>query len=396
MENSAASVCVIAPRLPPAIDGIGDYCRQLWEHWPGTVNQFTPVRSETVAPQPRWKFLVTEGALASAESWPAVDIGQFDPSKTGLLSALEAAGAAIVVLQYVGYGYDRNGSPDWLPEALSEWLARRGSPYRLIVMFHETWARGMPWQRVFWQQSAQRYCVARLLSLASAAVTSTPANLRDLESLKAGTPLSLIPTGASFPAEPSRTKDWHQWLIFGREATRRRAIGMHERLIKQAARAQLISRIVLAGECTCPSEDAGRRILESWRLPCPVEAAHNFPADDLPEVVRASGISLMHTQSTYLLKSTSFLLAAGLGQVAVTLEEEKPADYVLPGQHYLSYWPGKVDELFSVLRSAEPLEAISARVTDLSATRLSWKEIARSWAELLNHNMAGPAGRSPT
>ncbi|HEY9869457.1 MAG TPA: hypothetical protein V6D08_09860, partial [Candidatus Obscuribacterales bacterium] len=372
MENSAASVCFIAPRLPPAIDGIGDYCRQLWEHYLGAVTQITFHRSDTARPRPRWKFLVTEGALASAECWPEVDIGQFDMSRAGLLSALEAAGPTVVVLQYVGYGYDRNGSPDWLPEALCEWLARRGTPRRLIVMFHETWARGMPWQRAFWQQARQRHCAERLLSLATIAVTSTEANLRDLRSLAPDKPLKLIPIGASFPVLPARPKNWHQWLVFGREAARLRALRMHGYLMERAAREGVIERVVLAGECMHPSQDAGRRVLEAWGLPCPVECAFNFSGHDLPEVVLNSGISLMHTQSTYLLKSTSFLLAAGLGQVAVTRQEREPGQGLVAGTHYLSYRPGTVAELIDVLSCPERLEPIAGRVAVLGSTTLSW------------------------
>lgn len=383
LKNSAASVCFIAPRLLPAIDGIGDYCRQLWEHYPGAATQITSDKSDTVQPRPRWKFLVTEGALASAECWPEVDIGQFDLSRAGLLSALEAAEPTVVVLQYVGYGYDRNGSPDWLPEALSEWLARRDTPRRLIVMFHETWARGVPWQRAFWQQARQRKCVERLLSLSTIAVTSTEANLRDLRSLAPARALKLIPIGASFPLLPVRPKNWRQWLVFGREATRLRALRMHGYLMEQAARAGAIASIVLAGESTQPTEDASRRILEAWRLPCAVQCAFNFPGHDLPECVLTSGISLMHTQSTYLLKSTSFLLAAGLGQVAITRQEREPGQDLVGGTHYLSYRPGTVGDLVELLKSREPLEIIARQAAGLGATTLSWPQIAASWADLL-------------
>src|SRR5205807_1305856 len=77
-------VCVIAPRLPPAVDGLGDYCRRLWESWPGGT--------------PAWSFLVADGAEASRARWPEVRIEALAPA--ALAGQLTALGVRTVALQY--------------------------------------------------------------------------------------------------------------------------------------------------------------------------------------------------------------------------------------------------------------------------------------------------------
>src|SRR5258708_7494288 len=97
LEKASDSICFITPCLPPAIDGLGDYCRQLWRHWP--------------SPRPDWRFLVAGGAELSARDWTDVQISQFEKSRSGLLEALSGSQANLAVLQYVGYGYDPTGRP---------------------------------------------------------------------------------------------------------------------------------------------------------------------------------------------------------------------------------------------------------------------------------------------
>lgn len=367
-----AKLCVITPTLPPAIDGLGDYCKQLWSNWPRDEQQ-----DEVI-----WHFLVVSGAAESCKHWPEVSIDQFNPDATGLLSALERINADIVLLQYVGYGYESSGRPYWLCEALEAWRAS-GPKKRLIVMFHETWASGFPWQKVFWQQSGQQRCAARLLSMASPAVTSNQATLRDLESLALSSELITIPLGSSFSVESSIDKRWNQLLIFGKEPSRLRAVTSHGSVVRGMAAARLIDRIVLAGQCSSPDGDRGKLLIESWSLPVEVTSEFNFQRDEVPIGVTSCGLSLMHTQSTCLLKSTSFQLAAKLGQVPIVIQEEDLGDSVYQGKHYLGYKSGSTETVLEALRNPAGLESISANISELGATKLSWTEIAKSWSALL-------------
>ena len=145
------SVVHIAPQLPPAIDGVGDYCWNLWRHWP--------------EPDVRWKFLALHNVPQTRAHWREVEVSGFEANAYSLNRALETAGAETVVLHYVSYGFQPKGVPLWLPETLRRW--REGSSGksqkqnadderinvrspRLITMFHEMYARSSPLRSPFW------------------------------------------------------------------------------------------------------------------------------------------------------------------------------------------------------------------------------------------------------
>lgn len=360
-------ICIVTPRLPPAMDGLADYCYQLWHHWPS-------------ADKPQ-DFLVLDSANQSRKHWPQVEIEQFEPSEEDILSKLATTDADIVFLQYVGYGFDINGCPMWLPAALKKWLDDDGRR-RLVIMFHETWSSGKPWQRVFWLMGKQKKCVSELMTLASAMGTSCEVNRHSLLALGIHKPIEIIPLGCSFRVDAISTKNWKQLLIFGKEYARIRGVRTHEALLKQLIEHGVIERIVLAGQSSASKDDATYKFIQEKLPQIEVTTAYNFNSSEVPESVNASGLSLMHTQSTHLLKSTSFHLAAKLGQVPIA-EDSGPADApFIDGAHYLSYPIDKPTGLLSVLKDASRLDSISKGMSQVASTHLSWKEIAATWNQL--------------
>jgi len=376
LRNSSEPLCFISPCLPPSIDGIGDYQRQLWRNWSDC---------DGTDYHPDWTFLVSQGARESQEIWPEVRIRQFDLSREGLVKVLNEVEAKTAVLQYVGYGYDKQGQPMWLPQALKEWSACK-SGRSVIVMFHETWASGYPWQRTFWLRGGQMQCAQQLLELSSHAVTSNNATLRDLRKLSDKKDVKLIPLGSSFTVSDSGLKDWRKLLIFGREHSRLRAIKSHRGLIHKLASSGLLDRIVLAGESSNPALDEGQGLIEFWKLPAVTDCFFNFSTDELPPDILECGLSLMHTESTCLLKSTSFQLAAQLAQVPIALQEAEPGQSVVQGKHYLGYRPGRIDDVLNQLRSLEFIASVSSELASLGRTDLSWPEIVRAWMQVFSFN----------
>lgn len=357
-------ICVITPRLPPAMDGLGDYSYQLWHHW-------------TNGEKPQ-KFLVLDSVDESRKHWPQVAIDKFDPSENGLLTKLESTSADTVFLQYVGYGFDVSGSPAWLPAALRRWLNGK-TERRLVTMFHETWSSGKPWQRVFWLMGKQKNCVADLMRLSSAMVTSCEVNRQSLLALGVNKPVQIIPLGCSFAVDASALKDWNQLLIFGKEYARVRGVKTHVELLKKLIEQGAIQRVVLAGQCT--GNDLSAEFIRDKLPSVNLITAYNFDSSQVPSDVRESGLSLMHTQSTHLLKSTSFHLAAKLGQVCIA-ENSGPADApFISDKHYLSYPIDKPDALISSLKEKH-LESISRDISQLASTYLSWREIATTWHQV--------------
>src|SRR4051812_30627449 len=101
------SLIHIAPQLPPAIDGVGDYCWNLWRHWPEA--------------KPDWTFLIARGAKATSAVWREVEVSEFAPGRSSLVKPLEQSGGETAVLHYVGYGYQPKGIPVWLPGEIERW-----------------------------------------------------------------------------------------------------------------------------------------------------------------------------------------------------------------------------------------------------------------------------------
>gem|GEM_PF-4867970 len=361
------SIAIITPRMPPALDGIGDYCYQLWQHW-------SPGKRPT-------NFIVLESAQKSREFCPEINIHQIEPDENTLVSTLNNLNVDIVFLQYVGYGYDINGAPFWLVEALDKWLSQN-THRKLVTMFHESIAGGMPWQRVFWFQGKQKQCINKLLHLSSKIATSCQPNKESLLRINAGKPIEIIPIGCSFPVTASPEKNWQQLLIFGKEFARLRAIRLHKNLLKALVDKGLIEKLVLAGQLG-QATDQTLALIKQLSPNLPVTTHYNFSSDAIAQEIRESGLSLMHTQSTHLLKSTSFHLAAKLGQVAITIDTGEPEPPFQSERHLLSYKNNLAIE--RQLADKQQLQTISSQVLDLAYSYLDWEIIAQRWQELFEN-----------
>ena len=146
-----------------------------------------------------------------------------------LLRGLRDFGTETVLLHYSGYGYALRGAPSWLVERLERWKKLQAH-HRLIVMFHETWANGLPWQSSFWLGPLQRGCIARVARLADAVVTNTSYYRSRLECLlRPETPIQVQPIFSNVGepnAVPAFAERESACVLFGRGITRRRT---HER-----------------------------------------------------------------------------------------------------------------------------------------------------------------------
>ncbi|MDJ0733707.1 MAG: glycosyltransferase family 1 protein [Nostocaceae cyanobacterium] len=154
-------ITAIVPRLPPAIDGLGDYGLSL-------------------ARQLRQDFGLETEFLVGDANWSIVDTIEDFAVKTvvvrsrqGLWELLpqETESGAIVLLHYVGYGYARRGCPLWLVSGLERWR-QAGSNRYLVTMFHEIYAFGAIWTSQFWTSPLQRNLAARLAKLSDVCLTS--------------------------------------------------------------------------------------------------------------------------------------------------------------------------------------------------------------------------------
>lgn len=172
----------VVPRLPPAIDGLGDYALNLARQ----LRQDFGIATHFLVGDPTWTGNhEIEGFLISQVT---------DRSANSFLSPLPS-GKSTVLLHYVGYGYAQRGCPFWLVDGLQHWRTA-SSNHHLVTMFHELYyGSRFPWTSTFWLSPWQRNLVARLASLSDRAITSTQLYANILHKLSQGkhTDISAIP-----------------------------------------------------------------------------------------------------------------------------------------------------------------------------------------------------------
>ena len=155
------TITIIVPRLPPAIDGLGDYGLKLAIQ----MRQEYGIQAEFIVADPRWcdDLLTEEFKVRKILSRTSKALLKLLPINNNIPQT--------VVLHYVGYGYAKRGCPFWLIRALEKWrYASREN--NLITMFHELYAFGPIWTSQFWTFPAQRSLVARLAYLSDKILTS--------------------------------------------------------------------------------------------------------------------------------------------------------------------------------------------------------------------------------
>lgn len=155
------NLTAIIPRLPPVVDGIGDYALCLARLLRDNVGITT-------------RFIVTDRAWTGAGNVEDFEVRRMTAHSTAellnLLAHYSSTGEQ-VLLHYEGYGYAIRGCPFWLVEALERW---RGASRKqlLVTMFHELYAEGPPWTSSFWLSRVQKNLTVRLARLSDQWLTS--------------------------------------------------------------------------------------------------------------------------------------------------------------------------------------------------------------------------------
>src|SRR6266404_6189004 len=155
------NLTAIIPRLPPIVDGIGDYALCLARLLRDNVGITT-------------RFIVTDPAWIGTDNVEGFEVRRMTSHSTdellNLLAEYSSTGEQ-VLLHYEGYGYATRGCPSWLVESLERW--RHASDKRVLVtMFHELYAKGPPWTSSFWLSRVQKNLTVRLARLSDQWLTS--------------------------------------------------------------------------------------------------------------------------------------------------------------------------------------------------------------------------------
>jgi len=150
-------ITTIITRLPPAIDGVGDYGLKVALE----LRVHHDLDTKFIVGDPTWD------GEASIHGFEVEKVQE--RNSQSLIKALDSS--ETVLLHYVGYGYARRGCPTWLIDGLATWYQK--SPNAdLVTMFHELYANGMIWSSAFWTSPLQQNLFKRLVRLSDRSITS--------------------------------------------------------------------------------------------------------------------------------------------------------------------------------------------------------------------------------
>ena len=308
----------IVPRLPPAIDGVGDYALRLAHQ----LHQDFHINTHFVVGDANWRGDTTiEGFTATSVS---------SRSAAALVAALMDAPTTTILLHYVGHGYAKRGCPFWLVNALEQ--RKRTHPTRLVTMFHELYAVGVPWKYDFWLSLAQQNLAARVTRLSDRCLTSTQRYAKTLDRLSNGKHHQ-VPTLPIFSnvGEPSQVKPiaerYSRLVIFGQHHTKVRVYRECLSSLEVICRTLNLTEIWDLGPATGITPAAIQTV--------PVMEMGSRSPTEISKILATSAAGFLHYDPSRLAKSGVFAAYCAHGLLPINYQpQSRPIDGLEPGHHY--------------------------------------------------------------
>jgi hypothetical protein len=372
-----SSVVHIAPQLPPAIDGVGDYVANLWKYWPDSTVD--------------WKFLVTRGIEETRNAWPEMQVRTFDLNEDSLATALDLAGAEVAILHYVGYAYQPKGMPIWLPRAIQHWKnAQPGR--RLVTMFHEMYAKSSPLRSPFWVAPFARRIIRDLVQLSDAWVTNCDRYLNQLiTEFNARAEFGrMLPIGSNIPLVASNglARPNHlpfRVVVFGLARTRLWALERHWQLLRAMQERGLIESITLLGKSNEPEEERDWQRFASRIGITASKKKFDLPGEDISRELATHDFGLLANEPDILTKSGVFAALANHGVIPILAASAPAALPAFTTEAVLvnDGSPTTIATLLETIRDSIRLQRTREQLIKAAAEHLAWPRITRRWQEVL-------------
>lgn len=320
MVDYLTDVTSIVPRLPPAIDGVGDYALNLARQ----LRQDFNIQTHFVIGDRTWS------GAAEIEGFPVSKIS--DRSPDALLNLLSNDHSSSILLHYVGYGYAQRGCPVWLVDGLQRWKSL--FPKRsLVTMFHEISASGPPWTSAFWLSSLQRSLAARLAQMSDRCITSKQLYADIITRISQGkhNQVPFLPVFSNV-GEPDKlpldlSKRQRRLVVFGGVAKRARVYGNCQTTLEYVCQKLNIQEIWDIGVPTgiTPSSIGKVPILEIGEQ----------PAKEVSNIFTQSLAGFSDYNPDYLAKSTIFAAYCAHRLLPINSKVTTSIiDGIKPGKHY--------------------------------------------------------------
>jgi glycosyltransferase involved in cell wall biosynthesis len=312
----------IVPRLPPSIDGVGDYALKVAQQ----LRKDFSIHTHFIVSNPLWT------GEDNIDGFPITQVSDRKPEVLlDLLNKVEDANA--VLLQYVLHGYAKKGCPFWLINALEEQKRRNLLPH-LAVMFHEIYSMGpgvVPWNTDFWLLPWQKEIAKRLANLSDQNLTSSE-KYAELLSARTGIPVSSIETlpVLSTIGEPCHILPLSvrrkRIVIFGQVGNRKKVYQQIDRL-STFSKYLGIEEILDVGPIT---ENTVDRLID-----IPIKTVGEISSSEISEILKNSMVGVLAYDSLRLAKSSIFAAYCSHGVLPINmLSSNISLDGLQEGKHY--------------------------------------------------------------
>ncbi|MEA5503453.1 glycosyltransferase family 1 protein [Halotia wernerae UHCC 0503] len=322
MVNFITHVTSIVPRLPPAIDGVGDYALNLARQ----LRQNFNIQTHFIVGNTKWN------GATEIEGFPVTKISV--SSSNALLNLLSNDHSSTVLLHYVGYGYAKRGCPVWLVDGLQHWKILY--PKRsLVIMFHEVYASGPPWTSAFWLSALQKSLAARLAQMSDRCITSKQSFAKVLYQLNRTQQTEII----CFPVFsnigeveylPLLSERSQRLVIFGSRNSRRQVYNQRIKALETICQTLNINEILDIGVSTNLniSEIRGITVIEKGIT----------KAEEISKILQDSIAGFLnYPPPAHLAKSTVFAAYCAHKLIpCMAISSKVPIDGLEKGKHYLS------------------------------------------------------------
>lgn len=331
----------LVTRLPPAIDGVGDYGLNLALK----LRKYFNIETHFVVADTTWQGAtqIEEFAISQLRECSVKSLLAVLPNERFLPST--------ILLHYVNYGYAKRGCPVWLVDGLQHW--KNTSVNRsLVTMFHETYASGPPWTSSFWLSPLQKNLAARLVKMSDRCLTNRENYAKVLSQLSLGkqTQIPTLPVFSNIgePEEvPPLAERNRRLVIFGSPSSRRRVYQESFAELERTCKLLEIEEILDIGTST--------NLTLSTVSHVPVVELGKHSASEISHFMLNSLAGFFDYNPEYLAKSGIFAAYCAHGLLPVSdRSSDLPVDGLEAGKHY---WVP--DEQITSLKELVELQAIA-------------------------------------
>lgn len=331
----------IVSRLPPAIDGVGDYALNLALQLHKDFN----IETHFIVGDPKWT-----GATNIA-GFPISQVRECSAKSILSLLPSDRCSYSTILLHYVNYGYAKRGCPIWLVDGLQRWQNTNDHQW-LVTMFHETYASGRPWTSTFWLSPLQKNLAARLVNISDRCLTSREDYAKILSKLSLVKPIE-IPTLPVFsnigePEQVPLLAERHRRLVvFGSPHNRRRVYQESLAELEKTCKLLEIEEVWDIGTST--------NLTLSTINNVPVVELGQRSTSEISQFLLNSLVGFFDYNPEYLAKSTIFAAYCAHGLLPVSDRSSTLSlDGIAAGKHY---WVP--DEQTIGLKELEKLQIIA-------------------------------------